>query len=360
MAHSPQLDGIRFFAFFLVFLAHTPRGMGIDALQNIGWIGVDLFFILSAYLLTSIMLLEINRTGSINLKHFFVRRCLRIWPLYFIALFFGFFVFPYFAVRLGPIAPSNEYSQLFQHFKYFLTFSQNISTSISQVKTGNMLAPLWSIATEEQFYVIFPFIIIWFSRKGFNKTFILQFAVTSIALSILFKYIMLQNRKDMLAAYLNLPTRIEPFMLGILLAIFSKSVMNNPIFRFFNRNIWILVPILIFWSIRHWPHPTAGDSNIYIYLINGVAFGILIISANIDKSLSNVFFSSKILTTLGKYTYGLYVWHAVIIYGCTQLEILNKNIYLLFITSLTLTVLVAKLSYDIIEKRFLRLKQKFR
>src|SRR5437868_2879263 len=97
--YYPSLDGLRFFAFLLVFLHHSlldwtsPNPLinfFLIAIEKNGWLGVDLFFVLSGFLITTLLLKERSDNGNYSLKNFWIRRALRIWPLYYLALIFGF------------------------------------------------------------------------------------------------------------------------------------------------------------------------------------------------------------------------------------------------------------------------------
>src|SRR5688500_5665020 len=102
-SYFPAVDGLRFFAFFIVFLHHTLLNISstnpllngfLVIIQKNGWVGVDLFFVLSGFLITMLLLKERQKFGRYSLRNFWIRRSLRIWPLYFLGLLFGFFIFP--------------------------------------------------------------------------------------------------------------------------------------------------------------------------------------------------------------------------------------------------------------------------
>jgi len=159
--YRPELDCLRFFAFFAVFIFHTlpqqsdyysarniPFATLIASLARAGSFGVDLFFLLSAYLITELLLREKESFGRVHLKSFYVRRILRIWPLYFLAIFIGVLL---------------TFVDSDQHFpvKYvvaFMLLSGNWLQSLIGAP-GSVMNSLWSVSFEEQFYLVWPTVV---------------------------------------------------------------------------------------------------------------------------------------------------------------------------------------------------------
>jgi len=157
--YRPELDVLRFIAFFLVLILHTSPPL-LDSykawyaspsvrlvlyrLFSAGGFGLSIFFCLSAYLIATLLLRERSRTGDINLKAFYIRRILRIWPLYFAALFAGFL---------------RSYTGHLQHyplaFLFYIFLAGNWYCAIYGFPL-NPILPLWSISVEEQFYLFIP------------------------------------------------------------------------------------------------------------------------------------------------------------------------------------------------------------
>ena len=169
LIHFKSLDTLRFVAFLLVFWQHgfsnlfNPTFLNefefIDQLKNTGVVGVHIFFVLSGFLITFLLFKEQNCNGKINLWHFYIRRILRIWPLYYLILILGFFIFP-----------SLNYA--FEYCPNYLldfTFLNNLHIPTCNTPTTSML---WSIAIEEQFYLFWPIVVITF---GYNKKLIFIF-----------------------------------------------------------------------------------------------------------------------------------------------------------------------------------------
>ncbi|MBV8729460.1 MAG: acyltransferase [Acidobacteriia bacterium] len=143
--YRPELDGLRFFAFFCVLLRHgapIPTFAG-PLIQQCGSFGLSLFFFLSAFLITELLIRERENTGTVHLKAFYIRRILRIWPLYYVAVAL--------AVIVGRIWPDPFWIGKFRLFSMLFFFMN----WVPQIMYGPF-TPLWSISVEEQFYAIWP------------------------------------------------------------------------------------------------------------------------------------------------------------------------------------------------------------
>src|SRR5258708_16721674 len=160
--YLPELDGLRFVAFLSVFLSHVAAFSNganeakpaiIQIFNLMGRFGVDLFFALSAYLLTTLMMREMERFGTVHLRAFYMRRLLRIWPLYFtwiVALILTRHLW-------------SDYSLGF--FVPWLLFAGNFQASVIAINSLVIL-PLWSLSVEEQFYLIWPLLVRNLTRRG--------------------------------------------------------------------------------------------------------------------------------------------------------------------------------------------------
>src|SRR5215469_16350920 len=152
MKRMPQLDALRGLAVIAVLIHNTGRDLYTGFLTRNGWMGVDLFFVLSGFLITGILLDTKNSDGYF--RNFYARRCLRIWPLYYCTLFFMFVVVPL-------VRPS-EAHQIFEPrsmpwWSYFVYLQNFLVPSITRA-TG-LLGVTWSLAVEEQFYLVWPLVV---------------------------------------------------------------------------------------------------------------------------------------------------------------------------------------------------------
>src|SRR5438270_2293138 len=168
--YLPQLDGLRFVAFFMVLLHHnaTPRdyfaadsGFGklLWLAGDWGFVGVDVFLTLSSFLIVTLLMMERNATGSISIKQFYIRRALRIWPLYYGYLLLAMVLLPLVWAMPQPLAET-----LGRHLFPFLTFTGNFS--YAYFPAVQYAGHLWTISTEEQFYLMVPILVMFSPRVG--------------------------------------------------------------------------------------------------------------------------------------------------------------------------------------------------
>ena len=206
--YLPELDGLRFIAFLGVFLRHglpirvTGEIVSVGAVWDVGVFGVDLFFTLSAFLITRLLFAEQVVTGKISVRNFYFRRILRIWPLYFVflALMWGLAHF----AGLDPI-PS-------RYWCAFLIFMGNWACAVWSYPHSGIF-PLWSVGVEEQFYLIWPWLVKRLSRRRF-----IWMCVSLFALSLGVKAALALGGAVHPAAWCNTFGRLESIALGALLA----------------------------------------------------------------------------------------------------------------------------------------------
>lgn len=216
--YIPELDCLRFLAFFGVFVFHTRSYLPhaglpyrleslIHSASGIGAFGVDLFFVLSAFLITELLLREKQATGGLNVSAFYLRRILRIWPLYF--FFLGI-------ASLLPLLDPNEHPG----WKYLLGFgllSGNWITILWGVP-NSIVTPLWSISMEEQFYLFWPPVVKRLSAKGLAAAAIVMLVGSNVIRMLLYVFVHPRNQ----TIWFNTFTRLDPIAFGILLALLLR------------------------------------------------------------------------------------------------------------------------------------------
>jgi peptidoglycan/LPS O-acetylase OafA/YrhL len=353
--YQPELDGLRFYAFLGVFLFHTMPGKAAfyrgfhlpmpwlwGAVAKSGEAGVDLFFALSAFLITSLLLRERRQTGGISLRLFYLRRILRIWPLYFVV------------VALGIVLAHTMANQSLPWY-YIAGYVLFVGNWVHAVfgHPQSICSPLWTVSIEEQFYLIWPALMMMLERRGMIiagfTTFLLaiasQAAIGLAGLSGGYIYYGSASRCDSLA-------------LGVLLALFANRLPAVT-----HRIRWLLVGGgLIGWVISAaWLVEQPGPVTTYMML------GRLIVSLASGAILYGCLYSrSKLLrgsliVSLGKISYGLYLLHLVGLLIVQSLFQPAPGWQLLATKALgfVMTVILAFASYRWIESPFLRLKDRF-
>ncbi|WP_157807030.1 acyltransferase family protein [Algoriphagus formosus] len=162
LKYNPHLDGLRALAFILVFLYHTE-----SSIFPFGWIGVDLFFVLSGFLITRILISSLDSNISLKkyLKVFYTRRILRIFPLYYLTVIFFIIVFPFLSQFFQT---STNHNGLADDLIWFIIYFQNFIIGFrGEYFNPGFLNHFWTLSIEEHFYLFWPFILYFFRKKHF-------------------------------------------------------------------------------------------------------------------------------------------------------------------------------------------------
>jgi len=341
ISYRPEIDGLRAIAVLSVILFHTNKSIGNFILFSGGFLGVDIFFVISGYLITSIILNEINITTNFSFKSFYQRRARRILPALLFVIFFSIF----FAYLFLLPSDFNDYTKsifysLFFTSNYFFYFTGELYDA-----TPSLLKPFlhtWSLSVEEQFYLIYP-VIFYFSFKYF-KNFLNKILFSLIFISIFAMVVYFYTNQSL--AFFNFLTRFWELLIGALIAnnqskisSLNLSILKKNIISFFGL-ILIIYPVLFF---------NKNISYGYIYTFVSIAGVSLIISFHDKEILINKILTNKILVFLGLISYSLYLWHYPIFAFGRITEffgdgVSKKLIFLTFIFSL--------FTYYLIEKPF--------
>jgi peptidoglycan/LPS O-acetylase OafA/YrhL len=355
--YRPELDVVRFFAFLAVFVYHTayypvdyfvtrhvPAWLAqiVVSVSRAGAYGVDLFFVLSAYLITELLLREKEQHGQLDVKSFYIRRMLRIWPLYYFFIALAAFV---------PILnPAGQFN--FRYIIPFLLLAGNWST-IAFGPPQSAALPLWSVSVEEQFYLLWPPIVARLSRRN-----IIRAAVVMIVVANLARVLVLLLHGGGWDVWVNTIARLDPMAAGILLAVLLKGRAPKiaPALRVTAITLGVVSIALTGYFAAPWGYGLPWRGTLISYPV--VAAGsTAIVLASIGMSVR-----MGMLEYLGKISYGLYVYHTACIWITDRfLHIRNGLAHMCVreVVALGLTVGIAALSYGLIEKPFLNLKRRF-
>jgi peptidoglycan/LPS O-acetylase OafA/YrhL len=355
--YIPQLDGLRFLAFFLVFLSHNlPTGgrvgqhLGPDVqrafsiIRDTAGFGLSLFFFLSAYLITSLLLLERKVSGTIDLRSFYLRRVLRIWPLYF--SFLG-------AVAVvGLWRPANHIS--FVRFAAMSTLTGNWYSIVAGIGPF-VIGPLWSISIEEQFYAIWPGVFSRLSHKAFIW-FCTSLGVISLLCTAGFTY----GGASSLGLWLNSLTEFIFFAADGMVALFFGAMRKPHLLYCFLMMaagcvLWLEVEVGFGINDRTLsPMPLKAPLG-YLAIAIGCA---LLLMGSLHFPAGSV---PQWLVYLGKISYGLYVFHALAMHLVWSIpptwHLRAPGIDL--VSVFVITLMLAALSYRYLERPFLQLKRRF-
>jgi peptidoglycan/LPS O-acetylase OafA/YrhL len=366
-----DLDGLRGVAVLIVIALHVfkrasyftenPILTSITGLTAVGGVGVDIFFTLSGFLITSI-LLQARNEGN-YFKNFYMRRALRIVPLYLVLILFVLF--------LAPNVEPEFTSELSILLPVLLLYQQNWIVPLAGLHMTDYLGVTWSLAIEEQFYILWPFLVYYLNTKQ-----LIKFSIWAISISFLARVAGVIFFADIQSVsqffYYNSFTRFEQIIIGALLAlVFTYPEMKEKIRRFSPPAFVIFFSIFVVLYLLSLPGlPNPGRSSIpltiggytIVGLFSAALIGIFI--THPPASLLRRFFQIPFLVAMGKYSYSMYLFHipvALILMDIFwQAGMRGGKIYLLYVGSAFLvTVVVALLTWHLLEKHMLELKKYF-
>ncbi|MEJ2883669.1 acyltransferase family protein [Pedobacter sp. GR22-6] len=366
--YVPALDGLRALAVLLVMMVHF-------GILGVGWVGVQTFFVLSGYLITTSLIMEKSHTDRIlkYLKVFYWRRSLRIFPIYFLYAFAILFFW----------GASDQWARVFGAVVPILTYSINIYALFPNPVDLNGVGHFWSLAVEEQFYLVWPFLIFYLPIKRLKT--LLGLLLIIVPLFRLFLFLFLMEKEQSIARageFVNFITfsHLDAFAIGATIVFYRD--LSNRLSRNFLRKIFFCALSIVF---------IAGILN-FILISNESSIGLGLISTGgypwllLDNlgfvwgySLLNLFsaivifcivnrskvfpwLENRYLVYVGKISYGIYLYHVAVLIFINWLKdngiITNRLIS--FTIYIGLTLLIASLSYHFFEAYFMKFKKKIK
>lgn len=370
--YFPNLNGVRFIAAFSVLIHHieqvkevfkVPNFYHNHLIKDMGKLGVDLFFVLSGFLITYLLLHEKGRFGHINTRNFYIRRILRIWPLYFLIVILAFFIFPNLPLF---VPPNNEISFMAHNFYRRLSLFLLVLPNIGFILYNSpyLAAQTWSIGVEEQFYYLWPWIIKDFSWKRLLITILIFCLGTFSVFYIYYNWVgntQYANNVPEIVRFFFSQFRIVTLMTGgacATLVYYQKERVLKLLFR--KEVQWFVYAVLLVCLITG-VHVKSLNLEFY-----GLFFGYFILNLAANPR-SIVHLEYAWISYLGKISYGIYIYQTAFIVASVHLIqwTLGKNIseltfnLILYPLSAFLTIGVSALSYRYFETPFLNLKHRF-
>ncbi len=357
-----NLNGLRFIAALMVLICHIELFKKYFHLNNfrentrfLGFLGVDLFFVLSGFLITFLLIKEKEFFGKINFKNFYLRRILRIWPLYYLIVLLSLFVLPNFNVFFinGDFF---RFESKIETVKIILLFILILPNVLYLIKPVTFSAQTWSIGVEEQFYLIWPLFVQKF--KNFKILFILIILVYWIVYWLL-KCSLFDNVNyiELIRSFYTL-FKMDVLSVGALGAVLYNE--KNKICVFINSNYVFIISIIILCLM----YLILPNEIKFLRIFYAFLFLILILNLISNQNLKNLF-ENKMFNHLGKISYGIYMYHQILIVLVINIVLkCFKNIGLLeniiiYSFSIILTLLFSHFSYVYFETPLLNFKNKF-
>ncbi len=286
----PSLDGLRTISVLFVVTSHFLYTLGYGDAWNLGILGVKFFFVISGFLITGLLLKEIDKNSTINLGKFYFRRTLRIFPPYYFYLLVMFV-----AVKFGVVPSISKES-----FISPVTYTSNYF----EPNTWNLLHT-WSLSVEEQFYLIFPFVLIFFGRRKIvwllgGLIFLCPF------LRLTDHYFFSESQKMWI--YYGFHANADGLAMGCLLAIFHERLHNNKTYlKILNSRLVFLAPVMLLFV-----NSTIDPRQFYLGAFTISNFLVVICLdwaiTNYNNNLIGKFLNSAPMTQIGVMSYSIYMW----------------------------------------------------
>lgn len=359
-----SLDGLRAIAIILVMSFHAQ-------ITHFGWFGVQLFFVLSGFLITGILWKEKQNDAplSFKFKKFWVRRSLRIFPLYFgylllITLAYLLFHFP---------------SYYANYAAYLFTYTFNYTRSLPQWQGNPLFTHLWSLCVEEQFYIFFPLLMFFCPPKLIKYVMIVVIALSPLTRFLLGEYYTNKGLTQPVVAdavYWNMLSHLDAFFMGGLIPVLSlHKKIKKP-----QRIFTVALIVTIVAGIINFIYTDSGSyyfndlgynhgqtelyEHVWDYTVLNLLFAsfiLCIVSSNSNKIFTSISkaLEANWMVRIGKVSYGMYLFHwAILVYGYNRIYT-TENLALktlLFIPYVVIVYLFAELSFRLYESRFLKWK----
>ncbi len=367
-------DGLRAIAVLWVMFGHIspslnwPVTAGYQKLvvlfANTGWIGVQLFFVLSGFLITGILLAKKSQPHL--LRNFYIRRSLRIFPIYYLFLFFFFILLPFFNIALDWTNGAVE-NQI-----WYWTYLQNFARPFTE---SGALAPLWSLAIEEQYYLLWPLLTLKLKPK--QLVYVCIFMVVSAPI---FRYVLFYDVLNLFddagvaksATYNFTFARWDAIAFGSLLAVLINQQKVPKLLIEHAGKLLLVTLFIILVNIAIFKNFSAINSGVSLLnqTLAGILFVLLVywVEGGASLRLVNVL-ESAFFRYIGKYSYSIYLFHLPITVAWLEFykpdfselgaELTTLHLLFHFVLVLTATFALSSLSWHFIEQPLLKFKHRF-
>nr|WP_235044489.1 acyltransferase family protein [Staphylococcus massiliensis] len=343
--YMPGLDGLRAIAVLGIIIYHLNKQWLTG-----GFLGVDTFFVISGYLITSLLLNEYNKNGTIDLKRFWIKRIKRLFP----AVFFMIGVVLVYTLFFEPDSIVNFKNDAIASI-FYVTNWWFIFDNVSYFDQFEMkpFMHLWSLAIEEQFYIFFPIVLLFLLKKvkKLNKIFTILFILSLVSLVLMIIIFSITDNSS--RVYFGTDTRLQTLLLGVLLSFIwppfnlrqhppKRVVMFIDILGF----ISLALLILCFFFITD---KTGWIYNGGFYLISLMTLFLIAACAHPASKLAKLM-GNKVFVYIGKRSYSLYLWHFPVITLLHNHFVKGQYPWYVYLLDILIMLALTEFSYNFIEK----------
>jgi peptidoglycan/LPS O-acetylase OafA/YrhL len=340
--HVPELDGLRGIAIISVLIHHQLTPFSLKG----GFLGVDLFFVLSGFLITGLLAAEYEQTNSISLKKFYMRRLLRLGPALLLYLFGCLIV--------------THYTQLISVTRQLklivlaLVYATNWRMAFQWDTALDPTAIIWSLSIEEQFYLVWPIVLFVCLALKIKRNHIAAALAAIIVGILIHRSVMLSGGADFTRLYYGTDTRADALLMGCLFALLPVAKILSSGKRWLNLTGMLSAACLIYLMV------TVGFTDRLLYQ-GGFTFvallcGLLVfVAAYFPPKMLAIILSSLPLRWFGRISYGLYLWHWLVVRNTTFYYLGALEPW----ARLGLAITIAAASFYVVETPFNKLKLRF-
>jgi peptidoglycan/LPS O-acetylase OafA/YrhL len=355
--HAAPLDGIRAIAVMVVIGSHLASLLrfqqptpwtSLNRLLQGGFVGVDIFFVLSGFLITSLILNEIDENGSFSVRRFYARRALRLLPALYVLLAVVFVI----SVTDG-FSVHAQWTATWAAFLYIINWVYalpSLHQGIEELPSN--LGHLWSLAVEEQFYLVWPLVMYAISRRRKTSWLIPMLALTLIALVVSRRYSLLDQGYSTWSIFPRTDARIDSILMGVVFAFAHRHLVFHPMFL---RVSAYTASGALIWFMY------AGPNNGLLFKFGFTIIALcsaIVVIASVDRVWwPSKLLASRPLTAIGKVSYGLYLWHIPVFVFMSQ-HVTGGMRSFRILLALLATSIVTLASWKMIEAPSLRFKDR--